>query len=82
MGLIGRKMFAVDGVKMPSNWILKVIAHAKPMRLGSVIEHGVDEEPSMFHSPLRDVITHVNAEPARDDIKAFIETIHTAAIPS
>jgi len=22
-----------------------------------------------------------NAEPARDDIKAFIETIHTAAIP-
>jgi hypothetical protein len=88
-----RKILELVGIMEPARdvrpystvWLLKdlrdLIAHAKLMRFGSVIEHTADEEPSMFYSPLRDVITHENAEGARDDIKAFIETIHAAAIP-
>jgi hypothetical protein len=88
-----RKVLELVGIAEPARdvrpystvWLLKdlrdLIAHAKPMRFGSIIEHRVDEEPSIFHSPLRDVITHENAERARDDIKTFIESIHAAAIP-
>ena len=88
-----RKILELVGITEPPRdarpystvWVLKdlrdLIAHAKPMKFDSVVEHGVDEEPSIFHSPLRDVITHENAERAKEDIKTFIETIHTAAIP-
>ena len=88
-----RKVLQLVGIAEPARdvrpystvWVLKdlrdLIAHARPMRFGITIEHNVDEEPSLLHSPLRDVITRENAERARDDIKAFIESIHTAAIP-
>lgn len=88
-----RKVLDLVGVPEPARdvrpystvWLLKdlrdLIAHAMPMRFGSVIEHRANEELSMFHSPLRDIITHENAERARDDIKAFTDSIHRAAIP-
>jgi len=88
-----RKVLELVGVPEPARdirpystvWFLKdlrdLIAHAKPMRFTNAIEHEVDQEPSIFHSPLRDVITRENAERARDDIKTFIESIHAAAIP-
>ena len=66
-------------------WLLKdlrdQIAHAKPVTFSSVVEHGADEEPSMLHSPLRDIVSRENAVRARDDIRQFIDIIHKAAIP-
>lgn len=83
--LVGIAETARDVRPYSTVWLLKdlrdIFAHAKPMRFGSVIEHSFDGEPSLLHSPLREVVTHENAERARDDIKAFTEAIHAAAIP-
>ena len=88
-----RKVLELVGIAEPSRdvrpystvWLLKdlrdVIAHGKPIRFSNVVEHGMDEEPSLTHSPLRDVVSRENAERARDDVRAFADAIHAAAIP-
>ena len=87
-----RKVLELVGLAEPARdirpystvWVLKdlrdLIAHAKPMTFDKVIEHSSEEELLFLESPLRDVVTRDNAERARDDIKAFVESIHTAAI--
>jgi len=87
-----RKVLELVGLAEPARdirpystvWVLKdlrdLIAHAKPMKFDKVIEHSSEEELLFLESPLRDVVTRDNAERARDDIKAFVESIHTAAI--
>jgi hypothetical protein len=57
-----------------------LIVHAKPIRLDGVLEHSASEEPAPPRSPLRDVVTHENAERARDDVQTFADTIHAAAL--
>ena len=88
-----RKVLEIAGVSEPPRdvrpystvWLLKdlrdLIAHAKPMRFGNVIEHDSNDEPSLLHSPLRDVVTRDNALRARDDVRAFTDSIHAAAVP-
>jgi len=61
-----RKVLELSGLAEPSRdvrpystvWLLKdlrdLIAHAKPMRFGSVVEHESNDKPSLLHSPLRD----------------------------
>jgi hypothetical protein len=66
-------------------WLLKelrdLIAHGKPIRFTAVLEHSRDDEPLMFYSPVKDVVSPENAHRARDDIKDLIERIHAAAQP-
>lgn len=88
-----RKVLELVGIAEPLRdvrpystvWLLKdlrdLIAHGKSIRFSGVVEHGMDEDPSLFQSPLRDVVTHENAQRARDDVRAFADTIHAAAIP-
>ena len=88
-----RKVLELAGVVEPPRdsrpystvWTLKylrdLIAHAKVEEFGEVVDHSVDEEPSLHHTPLDELITRSNAEQARDDVAAFVELIHTAARP-
>lgn len=66
-------------------WLLKdirdLIAHAKPLKFGSVVDHSVDEEQQFTRSPLAELVSRANAERARDDIESFVEMIHAAARP-
>jgi hypothetical protein len=87
-----RKVLELVGISEPPRdvrpyrtvWLLKdlrdLIAHAKPIRLDGVLEHSASEEPAPPRSPLRDVVTHENAERARDDVQTFADTIHAAAL--
>jgi hypothetical protein len=60
-----RKVLELVGLEEPIRtdrpystvWMLKdlrdLIAHAKPLKFSYVVEHSADDEPSMFHSPIK-----------------------------
>jgi hypothetical protein len=64
-------------------WCLKdlrdLIAHGKPEKFSYFVDHYADEEPSLYKEPFNDLVTHENAYYAVEDIKSFIEMIHSAA---
>ena len=66
-------------------WMLKAfrdtIAHARPERFGSAVEHSTEDEPSLHATPMDATVTRDNADRAKVDVETFIEQIHVAAKP-
>lgn len=64
-------------------WRLKdlrdLIAHGKPEKFSDIVDHSPDEEPSLYKEPFNGLVTHENACYAVEDIKSFIDMIHSAA---
>lgn len=56
-----------------------LIAHAKPEKFSRTIDHPADEEPNLHNTPLDEIITHDNARMAKEDMKQFIELLHSHA---
>lgn len=64
-------------------WLLKdlrdLIVHAKPYEFTKLIDNTIDEDSQWNLTDFDSLVSRDNAQRARDDIKVFVESIHTAA---
>jgi hypothetical protein len=66
-------------------WYLKdlrdFIAHGRPEKFSDYIDHSPDQETSLFRTPFGNLVTQTKACHAEEDVKAFLDMIHSAAKP-
>lgn len=61
------------------NTLRNYLAHAKPDKYEKVIEHSRENEPTLFHPELDQLVTPEKAKLAIDDVQAFVEYLHAEA---